>query len=56
MHPETFIADMRGFEMDLERWPELLEAHAELIAALAQLEAEVKVLVDLNRKNIKGPK
>jgi hypothetical protein len=53
MHPDAFIADLRGFEQDLERWPELLEAHAELIEALAQLEAEVRVLVDLNRKHIK---
>jgi len=53
MNAYTFLAEMKGFEQDLEQWPSLIEAHAELLAALAQLEAEVKVLIDLNRKNIK---
>jgi hypothetical protein len=53
MHPETFIADMKGFEQDLQDCPQLIVLHAELLALLSQLEAEVKVLIDLNRKNIK---
>lgn len=53
MHPETFIADMKGFEMDLEQWPALREAHAELIAVLEELERNVKLIAEINRKNVK---
>lgn len=53
MHPETFLANMKGFEQDLQACPQLVALHAELLELLNQLEAEVKVLIDLNRKNVK---
>lgn len=50
MHPETFIADMNGFSMDLEANHELVAAHKELIEALAQLEREVATLLRINKQ------
>lgn len=49
----TFLENMDRFERDLEKFPELAALHAEMLKLLDQLEAEVQVLINLNRKNIK---
>ena len=50
MQPETFIANMNGFSMDMQSKPELVAAYAEVMEAVAQLEREVQALLKANKQ------
>ncbi len=51
MSPYTFIADLNGMQADLERInPDILRALGELMDIVEQQDAQIRVLLDVNKK------